>query len=558
MPDVRVLPYCTSMATRHKAVMALDQGTTSSRAIVFGRDGAILGAEQEAFPQHYPEPGWVEHDPEDIWRSQLSCARSALKQADMDAGGLAAIGIANQRETVLLWDAETGASLGNAIVWQCRRTTDRCEELKQAGFEPMIEARTGLRLDPYFSASKIEWLLANREGAAELLSQGRLRAGTIDSFLIWRLTGGHRHVTDYSNASRTMLLDLHRLEWADDLLSLFGIPRSILPGLCPSSAAIAPVAPEWLGAAVPIAGVAGDQQAALFGQGALQPGDCKNTYGTGCFLLMNVGPHPARPEHGLLSTVAWVLGPEARGARAGIAGGVSAVDPAADGAAGRRAITEGAADADAKVAGPTPRPAAVTYALEGSVFMGGGAVQWLRDALGIIETPAEVGPLAARASDNGGVYFVPALTGLGAPYWDPYARGLLIGLTRGTRPEHLARATEEAICLQTRAVLEAMRQASGIDVAGLRADGGAAGDDFLLQLQADLLGVPVTRPRLRETTALGAAALAGLAVGFWSDTDIAGLMGTDRVFTPGMEPAERQRLYQKWQKAVERSLGWAR
>jgi glycerol kinase len=521
------------MTDRPTAVLALDQGTTSSRAIVFGHDGAILGMAQEAFAQHYPEPGWVEHDPEDIWDTQLRCAGLALKQAGLEAGDLAAMGIANQRETTLLWDAETGASLGNAIVWQCRRTAKRCEELQQAGFGPTIETRTGLRLDPYFSATKIEWLLANRDGAADLVAKGRLRAGTIDSFLIWRLTGGRQHVTDYSNASRTMLLDLQSLEWADDLLGIFGLPRSILPRLCPSSGLIALTDPTLLGAAVPIAGVAGDQQAALFGQGALQPGDCKNTYGTGCFLLMNVGSRPAKPEHGLLSTVGWVLGPGAGAAaetRRQLAGAGAAAQP----------------------------PRKVSYALEGSVFMGGGAVQWLRDALGIIETAGDVGPLAARAPDNGGVYFVPALTGLGTPYWDPYARGLLIGLTRGTRPEHLARATEEAICFQTRAVLEAMRQTSGIDVAGLRADGGAASDDFLLQLQADLLGVPVIRPRMQEATAFGAAALAGLAVGVWTERDLAELVGIDRVFTPGMDPGERNRLYQDWQRAVERTLGWAR
>ena len=515
------------------AVMALDQGTTSSRAIVFGHDGAILGTAQEPFLQHFPERGWVEHDPEDIWDTQLRCAQGALSQAGLKAGDLAAIGIANQRETVLLWDAETGRSLGNAIVWQCRRTADRCEELKRAGVEPLVAARTGLRLDPYFSATKIEWLLAHRPGAAALLAQGRLRAGTIDSFLIWRLTGGRVHATDYSNASRTLLLDLESLDWADELLDVFGVPRAVLPRLCPSSGVVAATEPGVLGAAVPIAGVAGDQQAALFGQGALQPGDSKNTYGTGCFLLMNVGPRPARPEHGLLSTVAWVLGA-----------------PAQDAA--------GAGHEQAGAGAGTTRPPAATYALEGSVFMGGGAVQWLRDGLGIIKTSAEVGPLAARAPDSDGVYFVPALTGLGAPYWDPYARGLLIGLTRGTRPEHLARATEEAICYQTRAVLDAMQQAAGIDIAGLRADGGASSDDFLMQLQADLLGVPAVRPRLREITALGAAALAGLATGFWSKADIAQLAGTDRVFTPTMDATQRERLYQDWQRAVERALGWAR
>jgi glycerol kinase len=521
--------------------MALDQGTTSSRAIIFGRDGGILGSAQEAFPQHYPAPGWVEHDPEDIWETQLRCARQALKESGLGAGDLAAIGIANQRETCLLWDADTGKSLGNAIVWQCRRTADRCAELKEAGFEPTIESRTGLRLDPYFSATKLEWLLANREGARKLLEQDRLRGGTIDSFLIWRLTRGRQHVTDYTNASRTLLLDLKRLEWADDLLDLFHVPRSILPRLRPSSAPLAVADPAHLGAAVPIAGVAGDQQAALFGQGALHAGDCKNTYGTGCFLLMNVGPRPANPEQGLLSTVAWVLGPELGGA------GVPETAPGA---------TKGAAGYAG--AGGGPATVAVTYALEGSVFMAGGAVQWLRDGLGIIKASSEIGPLAARASDNGGVYFVPALTGLGAPYWDPYARGLLIGLTRGTGPEHLARATEEAICYQTRAVLDAMRRSSGIDIGALRADGGASTDDFLLQLQADLLGAPVARPRLQETTALGAAALAGLAVGFWSISDIAKLAETERVFAPSMDPEERGRLYSDWQRAVERALGWAR
>lgn len=518
------------MARVTTAVLALDQGTTSSRAIVFGRDGTILATAQEPFPQHYPEPGWVEHNPEDIWDTQLRSARAALAQAGLRAGDLAAIGIANQRETALLWDAGTGASLGNAIVWQCRRTAERCDELKRAGHEPAVTARTGLRLDPYFSATKLEWLLAHREGAAGLLAQGRLRAGTIDSFLIWRLTGGSTHVTDYSNASRTMLLDLETLDWADDLLGLFGVPRGILPRLCPSSGFVAMTDPEILGAAVPIAGVAGDQQAALFGQGALRPGDCKNTYGTGCFLLMNVGSRPVRPERGLLSTVAWVV--EAPGAAPGASAAVGSSGGGAD--------------------------PAVTYALEGSVFMGGGAVQWLRDGLGIITASEEIGPLAARAPHNDGVYFVPALTGLGAPYWDPYARGLLIGLTRGTKPEHLARATEEAICYQTRAVLDAMRQTSGVDIAGLRADGGASGDDFLLQLQADILGVPVIRPRLQETTAWGAAALAGLAIGFWSEWDIAALGGTDRVFTPTMEPAERERLYADWERAVQRALDWSR
>ena len=493
--------------------MALDQGTTSSRAIVFDRDGLVLGSAQEAFNQLYPEPGWVEHDPEEIWGTQLRSSRLALERAGLKAADLAAIGIANQRETVLLWDAESGIPLGNAIVWQCRRTADRCLELKRAGFEPTVEARTGLRLDPYFSATKLEWLLANRPGASELLAKGRLRAGTIDNFLIWRLTGGNLHATDHSNASRTMLLDLRSLEWSDELLDLFGVPRRILPDLYPSSAVIGATARPIFGTAVPIAGVAGDQQAALFGQGGQSAGDSKNTYGTGCFLLMNVGSRPVSPQHGLLATVAWTLGSDA----------------------GR-----------------------VTYALEGSVFMAGGAVQWLHDALGMIDSPADVGPLAAQAADNGGVYFVPALTGLGAPYWDPYARGLLIGLTRGTLREHVARAAEEAICFQTRAVLDAMGRTSGVEPLALKADGGAAGDDFLLQLQADILGIPVIRPRHRETTALGAAALAGLAVGLWSQEDIAGLAGTDRSFAPRMAPDVRNSLYREWQRAVERASGWER
>lgn len=527
------------MSEKSKGIMALDQGTTSSRAVVFDRDGVVLGSAQEDFPQHYPEPGWVEHDPEDIWRTQLGCARRALAQAGLDSGDLAAIGIANQRETALLWDAETGAALGNAIVWQCRRTSDRCDELKRAGHETVIEALTGLRLDPYFSATKIEWLVTHREGAAALLAEGRLRAGTIDAFLIWRLTGGRTHATDCSNASRTMLLDLHSLEWSDELLDLCGVSRTMLPRVCPSSAVIASTDPEWLGTAVPIAGVAGDQQAALFGQGALGVGDCKNTYGTGCFLLMNVGPRPAQPGRGLLSTVAWGLGEKVGSATGSLIG---------SGRVGDATTAAGALGA----------AGVVTYALEGSVFMGGGAVQWLIDALGIIQEAAEVGPLAAQALDNGGVYFVPALTGLGAPYWDPYARGLLVGLTRGTRSEHLARATEEAICFQTRAVLDAMRDVSGVDVGALLADGGAAGDDFLLQLQADLLGLPVVRPRLQEATALGAAALAGLAVDFWSENELSELMEVDRAFAPGMDPEERERLYREWQRAVERAQGWVR
>jgi glycerol kinase len=500
--------------------MAIDQGTTSSRALIFAPDGRVLASAQETFSQHYPEPGWVEHDPEEIWATQLRCCRLALERARLDAGDLAAVGVANQRETVLLWDADTGEALGNAIVWQCRRTADRCAELAAAGWGPRVAQITGLRLDPYFSATKLEWLLANRPRAGELLRAGHLRAGTIDSFLVWRLTNGRRHVTDFSNASRTLLLDIHRLDWAEELLELFGVTRAILPELCASSGFIGMTDPAWLGAAVPIAGMVGDQQGALFGQGGLKAGDSKNTYGTGCFLLVNTGSRAAAPENGLLSTIAWVL----------------------DRSGGDRT-------------GSPERRA--TYALEGSVFIAGGAVQWLRDGIGVIGEASEIGPLAAQVADSGDVYFVPALTGLGAPYWDPGARGLLIGLTRGTTRAHIARATEEAICFQTGAVLEAMGRTAGVDVGGLRADGGAAHDDLLLQLQADLTGIPIVRPRIQETTALGAAALAGLAVGMWSEAEVKELAGVDRVFQPTMSAEERMRRRGRWEEAVRRASGWA-
>ena len=500
-----------------KAILALDQGTTSSRAVVFGHDGTILGMAQHEFPQHYPQPGWVEHDPDEIWQSQLKAGREAIALAGLEAGHLAAVGIANQRETTLLWDSDSGAPLGNAIVWQCRRTAERCDQLRESGWDPRIREKTGLRVDPYFSATKLEWLLASRPEARTLLARGRLRAGTVDSFLIWRLTGGRSFVTDYSNASRTMLFGLRSLDWDDELLGVFGVPREILPTPCLSSTMLGVTDPRWLGAAIPITGLAGDQQATLFGQGCLKPGDTKNTYGTGCFLLATVGDQPVASKNGLLSTVAWGL---------------------------------------ADRADPT-RGAAVTYALEGSVFVAGAAVQWLRDGLGLIDQAADIGPLAAQAADNGGLYFVPALTGLGAPFWDPYARGLLVGISRGTTRAHLARATEEAICYQTRAVLDAMMEDGGAGVSRLRVDGGATGDDFLLQLQADLLGVTVERARVRETTALGAAALAGLAVGFWSREDVASLAGTDRTYTPRLRDIERERLYGEWKRAAQRALRWA-
>ena len=495
-----------------KAVLALDQGTTSSRAIVFDRKGTVLGAAQREFPQHFPRPGWVEHDPEDIWASQLAAAREALEAARLDARELAAVGIANQRETALLWDAETGEALGNAIVWQCRRTAERCEELRREGLEDLVRANTGLRLDPYFSATKFEWLMAARPDARALLQRGRLRAGTVDSFLAWRLTGGRRHVTDFTNASRTMLLDLCTLDWNSELLRVFGVPREILADPVPSAGVVGLTDPEWLGAAVPLAGIAGDQQAALFGQGCFDRGETKNTYGTGCFLLMNVGQRPVPSRSGLIATVAWGLGP------------------------GRENVS---------------------YALEGSVFSAGAAVQWLRDGLGIIESASEIADLAAAVADNGGLYFVPALTGLGAPFWDPDARGLIIGITRGSTKAHLARAVEEAVCCQTRAVLEAMKLDAGTSPLLLKVDGGAARDDFLLRLQADLLAIPVVRHRLLETTAFGAAALAGIAVDFWSLDDVAELAEEDTTFHPRMRDEDREGLYWEWMRAAGRAEGWA-
>jgi glycerol kinase len=496
-----------------KALLALDQGTTSSRAIVFDRAGTVLGAAQREFPQYFPQPGWVEHDPEDIWSTQVAAARDALAASGLEAGQLAAVGIANQRETALLWDAGTGKTLGNAIVWQCRRTAERCEELRREGLETMVREKTGLRLDPYFSATKFEWLMAAHPEARSLQHEGRLRAGTIDSFLVWRLTGGRRHVTDFTNASRTMLLDLHSLDWDEDLLRLFGIPREALADPIPSAGVVGLTEPEWLGAAVSVAGLAGDQQAALFGQACFDRGDTKNTYGTGCFLLMNVGEKPVLSRSDLIATVAWGLGP------------------------GRENVR---------------------YALEGSVFAAGAAVQWLRDGLGIIAESGEIGGLAASVADNGGLYFVPALTGLGAPFWDADARGLVIGITRGTTKAHLARAAEEAICCQTRAVLEAMKIDSGAAPPLLKVDGGGAADQFLLQLQADLLGLPVRRHRLLESTAFGAAALAGVAVGFWSLDDVARLAGQKETYRPRMSQPDKDRLHGEWMRAAERSSGWAR
>jgi len=494
-----------------KAILAFDQGTTSSRAIAFGHDGRILGSAQQEFRQIFPHPGWVEHDPLEIWRTQREVASQTLALAGLSAPDVGAIGIANQRETTLLWNRSSGTPVANAIVWQDRRTASRCDALRQAGHEPTFSAKTGLLLDAYFSGTKLAWLLENVAGAREQARRGELAFGTIDAWIAWQLSGGAAHVTDASNASRTLLFNIHTRDWDDELLGILDIPRAVLPEVVASSGRFAESACEGLPRGIPIAGIAGDQQAALFGQACHRPGMAKNTYGTGCFLLMNTGDKPAISRSRLLSTVAWV-----RNGRA-------------------------------------------TYALEGSVFIAGAAVQWLRDGLGLIARSSDIEPLAASVPDTGGVYFIPALSGLGAPYWDPHARGTIVGLTRGSTRAHLARATLEAIAFQSAELIEAMAADSGIALTELRVDGGATANNLLMQVQANLLGVPVVRPRVTETTALGAAYLAGLAVGFWKDeAEIASLWSRDRVFEPALSrEAARERL-DAWKRAVERSRDWVR
>jgi glycerol kinase len=492
-----------------KGVLALDQGTTSSRAIVFDRRGRPLGAAQREFCQYFPQPGWVEHDPLEIWTSQLATARAALKKAGLRAADLAAIGITNQRETVVLWDRATGRPLHRAIVWQDRRTAAACDALKRRGLEPLVRRKTGLVLDPYFSAPKLAWLLDHVKGARAAARAGRLAFGTIDSWLVWNLTGGRAHVTDASNASRTLLFNLRTGAWDDDLLRLFDIPRAALPKVCDSSGVLGAALASRLGAEVPIAGIAGDQQAALFGQLGTRPGLAKNTYGTGCFMLMNTGAIPVASRNRLLTTVAWRRG------------GV------------------------------------LTYALEGSVFVAGAAVQWLRDGLGLIRRSSEIEALARTVPDSGGVCLVPAFTGLGAPYWDPYARGALLGLTRGSTAAHIARATLDSIAHQSADLLEAMRRDARVTLRELRVDGGAAANDLLLQTQADLSRIPVVRPTVTETTARGAAFLAGLAVGFWKDEDeLARLWKPERVFRPRATPARVKAELARWKRAVERARRW--
>ncbi len=490
-------------------ILALDQGTTSSRAIVFDLEGRPQAMAQLEFMQHFPQPGWVEHDPMEIWQTQLQVAREAIQRAAIPPSEIVALGITNQRETTVLWERATGRPVYRAIVWQDRRTAAICDELRRAAYEEVFRQKTGLVLDPYFSGTKLKWLLDEVPGLRMRAGAGELCFGTIDSWLIYNLTGGKVHATDVSNASRTLLFNLHTLRWDEHLLGILGIPKALLPEVRPSAGLYGETVPELLGAAIPIAGVAGDQQAALFGQACFAPGMAKNTYGTGCFLLMHTGGEQVASQRGLLTTVAWQLEGEQ-----------------------------------------------AEYALEGSVFVAGAVVQWLRDGLGIIQRSSEVEALARQVASTDGVYLVPAFVGLGAPYWDPYARGVLVGLTRGSSKAHIARAALESIAYQSRDVLEAMEADAGLRLAELRVDGGASTNDLLLQFQADILGTPVVRPQVTETTALGAAYLAAVGVGVLTQGQIAQRWAVERRFAPAMSEGERQRLYTGWKKAVERAKNW--
>lgn len=490
-----------------KYILALDQGTSSSRAIIFDHEGHICATSQKEFPQHFPKPGWVEHNPKDIWSSEASVVAEAITTLGINGLDIAGIGITNQRETTIVWDAETGEPVYNAIVWQDRRTSEFCDSLKAKGLTDFIREKTGLIVDAYFSATKIRWILENVPGAREKAEAGKLRFGTVDSWLIWNLTRGEVHVTDVSNASRTMLFNIHTLAWDDDLLKMLEIPASMMPEVRSSSEIYGYTKTTIFAHKVPIAGIAGDQQAALFGQMCTAPGSVKNTYGTGCFLLMNSGTKPIMSSHNLLTTVAWKIGDT------------------------------------------------VNYALEGSIFVGGSAVQWLRDGLGIIKSSSEIEELAMTVPDNGGVYFVPALTGLGAPYWDQYARGTICGLSRGTTAAHIARAALEGIAFETMDIVNAMEKDSGIKLSELKVDGGASRNNLMMQFQADILGTKVIRPQITETTALGACYLAGLAVGYWDSLeDIKRQWVAESVFTP-LAPAEKVvELKEGWADAIKRTL----
>lgn len=490
-----------------KYILALDQGTSSSRAIVFDHEGRICATAQKEFPQHFPKPGWVEHDPKDIWSSEASVIAEAITSMGINGLNIAGIGITNQRETTLVWDAETGEPVYNAIVWQDRRTSEYCDSLKEQNLTGFIREKTGLIIDAYFSATKIRWILENVPGARARAEAGKLRFGTVDTWLLWNLTRGECHMTDVSNASRTMLFNIHTLNWDEDLMKLFGIPMSMLPEVHSSSEIYGYTKTTIFAHKVPVAGIAGDQQAALFGQMCTTPGSVKNTYGTGCFLLMNSGTKPITSSHNLLTTIAWKIGDT------------------------------------------------VNYALEGSIFVGGSVVQWLRDGLGIIKSSSEIESLAMTVPDNGGVYFVPALTGLGAPYWDQYAKGTICGLTRGTTAAHIARAALEGIAFETMDIVNAMEHDAGIKLAELKVDGGASRNNLMMQFQADILGTKVIRPKVTETTAMGACYLAGLATGYWDSLDdIKRQWNADKVFEP-LAPAEKiLKLKEGWANAIGRTL----
>lgn len=494
-----------------KYIMALDAGTTSNRCILFDEAGNICSMAQKEFRQFFPNPGWVEHDANEIWSTQLGVAVEAMSMINAKAADIAAIGITNQRETAIVWNKETGEPVYNAIVWQCRRTSDIADALKAKGLEKTFQQKTGLIIDAYFSATKIKWILDNVEGARELAKEGKLLFGTVETWLIWKFTKGKVHVTDYSNASRTMLFNINTLEWDDEILEELDIPKSMLPEPMPSSCIYGYTDPTFLGDEIPIAGAAGDQQAALFGQTCFSEGEAKNTYGTGCFLLMNTGEKPVYSKNGLVTTIAWGL--------------------------------------DGKV----------NYALEGSIFVAGAAIQWLRDGMRLIDSAADSEYMATKVHGTHGCYVVPAFTGLGAPHWDQYARGTIVGITRGTNKNHIIRATLESIALQVCDVIDAMKADAGIDVRALRVDGGASANNFLMQFQADMIDAPVNRPACVESTAIGAAYLAGLAVGYWkTKEDVIKNQQLDRVFTPDMAPEEREAKRKGWNKAVKYAYGWAK
>ncbi len=494
-----------------KYVMALDAGTTSNRCILFNEKGEMCSVAQKEFTQYFPKPGWVEHDADEIWSTQLEVAQKAMANVNATAADIAAIGITNQRETAIVWDKNTGAPVHHAIVWQCRRTSEYCDSLKEKGLTDAYREKTGLVIDAYFSGTKIKWILDNVEGARERAEKGDLLFGTVETWLIWKLTKGKVHVTDYSNASRTMLFNIQTLQWDDEILAELGIPKCMLPEAKPSSCVYGEADPQFFGGPIPIGGAAGDQQAALFGQTCFKPGEAKNTYGTGCFLLMNTGEKPVFSKNGLVTTIAWGL--------------------------------------DGKV----------NYALEGSIFVAGAAVQWLRDEMRLVDSSPDSEYMAQKVEDTNGCYVVPAFTGLGAPHWDQYARGTIVGITRGVNKYHIIRATLESLCYQVNDVLQAMKADSGIDLAALKVDGGASANNFLMQTQADLSNAPVNRPKCVETTAMGAAYLAGLAVGYWaSKDDVINNWEIDRVFDPAISAEERESRVKGWNKAVKCSYGWAK